>query len=580
MDTIPPALRHRIRTLLAQLPRIPAVLEDRLADRLRQLVDREAAPWIGADPALAEVGHWMLDARHATLLRALGATWLARFPTDDTANRLAALVGDPATPPPVRDRALRALADRQLRDLHPSTLWSPIALQIADEALYKVADAQTAEGMLAGDELAHALRHVQSDVLGAVFARAPALWGAALECFATASLARVLFVSIDDIAPPHRLRVLRLIAHALGDEATPLLCARAASAAADERVEALLLAVAVGGEAQLGRLEDAIRAGVPRADLVRARAKWHLANRGITPTVRGLRIARVTATLPLAERASKCAQAADDLAILPRFARHSEPHVYTLWSWMVRTAGDPARAHALVVAHPEAQRLVRDLYLEDLARRGRVAQLVSTAQALGAEDHGALQLAIHGRPLAALELAAAARGHTPELVCARALACYRGGRPDLAARVLADDPPPAELGAAFPGPHERWLIAHAPRAVGVPVLAAVAKGLAAVAGLAQPAPTDAEPDLPSVAPIAAIARRLARVLDGATVYLCSDVTARDAVAAALAKRGARVVGGPAPGTDFYVASDPAVHESIALLARRGARRLLPAELGL
>ena len=56
-----------------------------------------------------------------------------------------------------------------------------------------------------------------------------------------------------------------------------------------------------------------------------------------------------------------------------------------------------------------------------------------------------MHLAIWGRPLAALELAATARLHTPELVFARALACYRAGRPDLAERILAEDLPPSEI---------------------------------------------------------------------------------------------------------------------------------------
>src|SRR5690606_34436343 len=145
---------------------------------------------------------------------------------------------------------------------------------------------------------------------------------------------------------------------------------------------------------------------------------------GVVPTVRGLRVARATATMLPAERAARCAQAADDLGVLTRFARHAEPYLYTWWGWMVRGTGDPTRARELVAAHPESQRLVRELYLEDLARRGRVKQLTAVAQVLHVPDLGALELAVWGRPLAALELANTARLHTPELVLARALACY------------------------------------------------------------------------------------------------------------------------------------------------------------
>ena len=130
---------------------------------------------------------------------------------------------------------------------------------------------------------------------------------------------------------------------------------------------------------------------------------------------------------------------------LTKFARHAEAYLYTLWGWMVRGAGDPLRARELVAAYPESQRLVRDLYLEELARRGRVKQLIVAAQTLQGAALGAMHLAIWGRPLAALELAATAHLHTPELVLARALACYRAGRPDLTERILTDDLPPSEV---------------------------------------------------------------------------------------------------------------------------------------
>src|SRR5439155_15622981 len=169
------------------------------------------------------------------------------------------------------------------------------------------------------------------------------------------------------------------------------------------------------------------------------------------------------------ERAARSAQAADDLGVLAKYARYPEAYLYALWGWMVRGAGDPVRARELVATHPESQRLVRDLYLEDLARRGRVKQLTAAAHALQAADLGAMHLAIWGRPLAALELAATARLHTPELALARALARYRAGRPELTERILVEDLPPAEIVddtalPEFPGAHENWLVDRAPAA--------------------------------------------------------------------------------------------------------------------
>jgi hypothetical protein len=191
-------------------------------------------------------------------------------------------------------------------------------------------------------------------------------------------------------------------------------------------------------------------------------------------------------------------------------------------------------------------------------------------------------LAIHGRPLAALELASTARAHTAELVCARAIACYRAGRPDLTDRILAEDLPPAEVvGDAalppFPGPHERWMIDNAPAAR--PALSALADR-ASVINLAKPAPDDAEPDTPSIDGTAAVTRRLGRGLPGSTVYLAGEFKSRDkdAIAAAIERAGARIVNGPFPGTDYYVHGDWCLVQTIAQLERQGARRLRPGDV--
>jgi hypothetical protein len=488
---------------------------------------------------------------------------------------VAALALDADTPRTVREEAIRTLGDRELRALHPATLWSAEAVQLADEALVRLAWAAATAGRITSAALPHALRHIAGDGIAAVFARAPGLWSEALECFATPPLARVLTVSIEDIPPQHRLRVMRLVAATLGEEALPVLLARVPRVALAEQLEILFLALTFGGDAHLGRLEDVLR-GARLPDALRARAKWHLQHRGVVPTVRGLRVARTTATLPAAERAARFAQAADDLGALTHYERHAESEVYTLWGWMVRGAGDPVRARELVAAYPAAQPLVRELHLEDLARRGRVRQAMAAAHALGAVEHAALQLAIWGRPIAALELACAARHHTPELTCARALACYRAGRPDLTDRVLAEDlPPPAiadDDARAFPGPDEEWLIRNGQAR---PALAALTAGRDAILGLAQPAAHDAELDSPTIEPVLAVERRLRRGLLGATVYLAGELVParRDKLLAAIAAAGARLVAGPVPGTDFYLPGDACSAQIIAELERQGVRRL-------
>lgn len=566
--------------MLARLPAARASFDGVARERLAKLiVDGEA--WLGGDPGLAELGHWMLDAKHAVELRRQGCAWLAHFPTVETVKLLTAVALEPSTPPVVREQAIWTLGDRQLRGMHPLVQWSSEAVQRADETLVKLAWDAAVAGKIASEVLPHALRHVASDGIAAVFARAPGLWGEALECFATPPLARVLSVSIDDLPPQHRIRALRLVAATLGAEALPILLSRVPRASVGEQLETLFLALAFGGEVHLGKLEDVLR-GMKFSDLLRARARWHLQHRGVVPTVNGLRIARATATFAPAERTARCAAAADALGALTRFERHVEAYLYAMWGWMVRGAGDPARARELVAAHPESQELVRELYLEDLARRGRVKQLTAAAQTLRGAEQGALALAIWGRPLAALELAATARHQTPELVCARALACYRAGRPDLTDRILAEDLPPSEITddeslKTFPGPNERWLIDHPVDRTSKAraAVAALAGGRAAIVALAQPAAHDAEPDPATLEPLAAVERRLGRGLPGATVYLAGELppSQRAKVVAAIEAAGARLVAGPFPGTDYYVHGDACLVQTIAQLERQGARRL-------
>ena len=587
LDRLPPAVRHRLAEVLGLIPASGAAFEGVARERFVALA-ADGEPWLGAEPGLAELGYWMIEPQRAEELRAEGCRWLARFPSAETARRVAAVALDAATPPAVREQAIRTLGARELRAGHPDAVWPADAVQLADEALVRIASDAAAAGRITSEALSRALRGVASDGIAAVFARAPGLWGDAIECFASPPLARVLAVSIEDIPPQHRLRVLRLVAATLGEEAVPVLLARASRVAPAEQLEILFLAITFGGEPRLGRLEDVVRGAKQPAPL-RARARWHLQHPGVVPTVRGLRVARTTAMIAAAERPARYAQAADDLAALTAYERHPEEYVYTLWGWMVRGAGDPARARELVAAHPAAQALVGDLYLEDLARRGRVRQLVAAAHGLGAADRGALQLAIWGRPFAALELAAAARGYTPELACARALACFRAGRPDLADRILAEDLPPSqvtgdEAPGPFPGPHERWLIERAAGSAGggAAAMVALASGRDAIAALAQPAPHDAEPDAAAFEPVLAVARRLDRVLPGATVYVAGELVParRDKLAAAVAAAGARLVAGPLPGTDYYVVGDACPAHAIARLERQGARRLRELEEGL
>jgi hypothetical protein len=75
--------------------------------------------------------------------------------------------------------------------------------------------------------------------------------------------------------------------------------------------------------------------------------------------------------------------------------------------------------------------------------------------------------------------------------------------------------------------------------------------------------------------VLAVARRLDRRLPGATVFVAGEPTAarRDRLAAAITAAGARLVAGPAPGTDYYVVVGACPARTIARLESQGARRL-------
>ncbi|HEX4453769.1 MAG TPA: hypothetical protein VH143_23020, partial [Kofleriaceae bacterium] len=234
LDAIPPHLAYRVRSVIAALPAKGTALDPALLERVaRLLVDGE--PWLGAEPGLAELGSWMVEPRHAPALRRRGCEWLALFPTVDVIKKLAAIATDPHTPAPVRDQAIASLGDRELRAKHPATRWAPEAVQLADEALVKLADA-TPPVAVASEALLVAMRHVQWEGAFATFARAPGSWGAAFECFASPALARVLLVCFEDVPAAHRVRALRLAAATLGEEAVPMLVARATRAPEAEKL--------------------------------------------------------------------------------------------------------------------------------------------------------------------------------------------------------------------------------------------------------------------------------------------------------------------------------------------------------
>ena len=277
-DLLPPAMRYRVRDVLDLIGNTS--FEGVAADRLKRLLD-DGEPWLGADPDLAQVGYWMLKSTPIELRRQ-GCVWLTMFPSVETVERVAAVAMDPTTPTPVREQAIWTLGYRQVRAMHPSTRWSAEAVQLADETLIKLADAQTAAGKVASEQLPLALRHVQWEGASAIFARAPGLWGEAIECFASPAFARVLLVCLEDIPPRHRMRAIRLVGAVLGDECVPLMLGKAGQASIDEKLEMLFMVISLAGEGKLGVLEDAIK-GMKFVVLLRQPPKWHLAKPRVVP---------------------------------------------------------------------------------------------------------------------------------------------------------------------------------------------------------------------------------------------------------------------------------------------------------
>ncbi|MBL8924218.1 MAG: hypothetical protein JNJ54_35520 [Myxococcaceae bacterium] len=581
LSALPPHLRYRFAETKRLLPKLGEAPSDVALSRLELFID-DALPWLAAQPELIAFGLELLDARQVPQLREHGAHWLTQFPTLETVDALAAVARDASAPLDVRNQAVWSLGYRQRRNAHRALLWKPEVVAAADAALAELLAADAKAGKVTLEKLPLAARHARSDVVFRALAQAPALFGDAMECFADEALAQALLDQLAQVSPKHRLRSLRLIAATLGSDGIPALQEALEGAELDDRLEGLYLSVAFGDDDAKDELRKLME-GAPFAKLFLDRMAWHEQHAGVVPTVRGLQVVRVTAEQPVEATREACGQAADDLGALTRFARHPEAYLYTMWAWAVRGSADPARARTLAVTHPESEPIVRKLHFLDLARRGRVRQLQAAAQGASGGDFAAFQLAVHGRPMAALELAGTTRRMTPAVVAARVLGCYRAGRADLAERLLKDDLPPAELVSGdelppFPGPHEQWMAEHAPDVD--PALTALVKGRDALLSLAQGPADEAEPDQPTLDGTQGVARRLFRGLPGTTVFFVGEFKTmnKDALRAAVTKAGAREVHGPFPDTDYYLMGDWADVTTIATLERQGTRRLRRGEV--
>lgn len=589
-ETVPPAVRFLVREARVMLPIEGPLGEPSplFLERLEQAYDA-GEEWLSAGPELAAFAHRLLDPREHPTTRRQGCVWATLFPSEEMVEALAAIALSEDEPIELRDQAAWSLGFRQAQRRSASLRWTEAAVAAADRALAQLVRRETAVGKVRLESLPEALRHVTAPEVLDELASAPILWGGAFEAFATERLARVLLDVLPDLGE-HRPRATRLAAATLGPECLPRLRALAAEADTGERLELLYAALAVGGQPELSAVEAAV-AGFRRREPFLERARYHLANPGVFPTVRALRVARVTARIDAAERAAACARAADDFGVLPQWLPYAEGYLYDLWAWMVTGSEDPARARTLLALRPDLTRRLRQLALRDLAARGRVRRLMALAHEHKAPGLGALLLATHGRPFAALDLADKQREGSAESLASRVLGAWLAGRPDLSRALAATEAPPVAVVDAsehtFPGPDELFHASHA--AERRPALTALVRAYLRTAPgperaaavvedlleLCHGAPPEAEPDVPDVALLDALESHVRRDVRGRSVYVAGELAGaeRASIVARLEAMGARVVEGPFPGTDFFVLGRRCEVTTVAKLERQGARRL-------
>ena len=131
-----------------------------------------------------------------------------------------------------------------------------------------------------------------------------------------------------------------------------------------------------------------------------------------------------------------------------------------------------------------------------------------------------------------------------------------------------------------PGPHEQWLIEHAPHERPA-AIAALATGRDGVIALAQARAARRRAghafdraDVGGRAPARPRPARARRSISPAS----SSTSTRTRSPRRSTNAGARLVSGPFPGTDYYVHGDWCLVQTIAQLERQGARRLRDGEL--
>jgi hypothetical protein len=174
---------------------------------------------------LADIGYWMIEPAHCDRAAPAGLHLADDVSVGRDRRAARAIALDASAPPPVREQAIWTLGYRQ-RARCTRRRAGRARRAARRRSARSARRCATTAGKVASEKLPLAMRHVQWEGASAVFARAPGLWGEAIECFGSPALARVLLVCLEDIPPQHRLRAIRLVGAVLGEEACRC-CSRA-----------------------------------------------------------------------------------------------------------------------------------------------------------------------------------------------------------------------------------------------------------------------------------------------------------------------------------------------------------------
>jgi len=521
---------------------------------------------------LRQVGYHLIDQPDIDAQR-LGCVWLTLFPEVETMERVARLALDDSRPPAVRDQAAWTLCFRQRQTRHPSLHFSPEAETVADRSLLTLLDRG---GLAALPQLAAGLRHVCAPEILDWLARDVVAAQDAIECFATPALARAACQAALDLDSGAGTRALTLASATLADEVLPQLreaLERAPTLA--HRIEAAHCLVSLEPSA-LGAAERAVRQGNPFPEASLSLVRYHAAHPREFPTLRGLQVARRTATLSSAVVAAHCRAAAEPLlAYATQAYAATHPHVEFL-AYLVHAANDPALTLRLFDQFTDvfgAEHAGLPAPLAPLAQAGRFSDLERLARTTGEFAKASWELARHGRPYRALALLRSVPAHDVWSTAARVLALFTAGRPDLAERVLvAAQPAPLLDDGPFPGAEERYQMQQL--GANTPLGALSSQRPYELLQYIVPG-AQGEPDRVDVSLLFSEAELLLPTLRGKSIVLLGEAARDQALLERLHAAGAQVLSGPFPNADYFVDGPGAARDQVSRLRAAGVVRWTP-----